>query len=99
MANTRQSNTWYVDTATSALTTDINQKIAAIIISNTAANAVLTLRETSGGSNKITLKNATDGSSQLFDFALKPIVFGTGIYVQTCTNCVATLILTNKGAE
>jgi hypothetical protein len=84
-------NIHYID-STGTLTTRIEDKVAGIIITNTAASAVLTL-QTDDSQTLITLKQATDGTSQFYNFSEIPIIFGIkGLKVSTITNCVCTIL-------
>lgn len=96
MANQRSSNTTYVD-STGVLTTDKNVKIAGVILTATAANAVLVLQDSDGATNKLNLRLATSGDSQHFDFSQTPIHFANGVKVSTLTNAIATVVYTSSG--
>lgn len=92
MANVRNSNTWYIDTAASSLAI-ANLKVSYVIVTATAAAAILNLQDVTTTANKANLRVATSGDSVVFDFSLKPLVFPNGILPSTVTNCVATCVL------
>jgi hypothetical protein len=92
MANASAGNSSYVDT-TGVIGASSNEKVAYVVVSTTAANGVLTLQDNAASPvNKVTLKLAADGSSQLFDFSKNPIVFPNGVKASTVTDCVATVV-------
>lgn len=94
MANVRNGNTVYVD-ATGAIT-DSGAKVAGVVLTATAANAVLVLQDSSGSPvNKVDLRVATSGSSQFFDFSVTPLWFPNGIEIGTLTNAKAMIVYTN----
>jgi hypothetical protein len=99
MANSVQGNKIYID-ATGTVA-DSRTKVAYILFTPGAANDQLILRETSGGSDIFYIRSATANETMRFDFALAPLVFNNGIYVQTLTSgAKAVLVTTNaKGAE
>lgn len=82
MANVRNGNTWFLDS--SGQLDESNTKVAYILFTPGAANDVLRLSDSSGGSDKIELK-LDSASSQLFDFSSNPLVFPNGIYVTQLT--------------
>ena len=98
MANVRNGNTVYVDTASANLTTNKSVKLWHAIVSATAANAVLVLGDTTASTyaSKLDLRVATSGASQQFSFELVPVMFPNGIRVVTATNCVASLIISEN---
>lgn len=88
MANVRNANTYYID-ATGSLTLK-NIKALFIIITATAANARLVLKDITTGATKMDVRiTAADG--QFFDFSSAPLVFPNGIDVTTVTNCIAVV--------
>lgn len=94
MANTTSGNVIYVD-STGNLTTDTNKRIAYVSVTATAANGRIVIRETNNSNPiKLDLRVVTSGTTQVFDFSRKPIVFTTGINVGTLSNAVASIILT-----
>ena len=96
MANARTGNTYYVDTAYTATVATLpelaipNLKVYYVVVTATAANAVVLL--TDSGTNKVDLRVAPSGSSQLFTFDEYPMVFNTSLRVSTLTNAVATIM-------
>lgn len=99
MANVRRGNIHYVD-STGVLTTRIEDKIAGIILTSTTNNASVTFQtDSSDNQNLFTLKEPTAGISQHFDFTAAPLVFGLkGLQVSAISNCVCTVIYTQKGS-
>lgn len=96
VANTRRGNLIYIDTTASAAEDRINQKVAYVILTATAASASLILEETSGSGDVVRFDKAAAGT-EVFPFPDRPMVFPTGIYVKTLTNAVATLVMTEGG--
>ncbi len=96
MANAVTGNKIYVD-ATGEVS-DQRELIAYIIFTPDAANDVMILRETSGGSNCLKIRGSTAKDSKLLDFSQRPLVFNNGIYVETLTSgATATLVTTKAG--
>lgn len=100
MANIRNSNTIYLDTAstgTSAGTTgnfDLpNIKVDYIAIRATSANAVLILQDVTTGATKLNYSLQAADESDTIEFVHSPMVFPNGIAPTTMTNCVATLVV------
>lgn len=100
MANIRNSNTFYIDTAAAdaavATTGNLainNIKVTYITITSTAATSELDLRDVTTAANKINLKLTVDDESQCFDFSASPLVFPNGINPNTVTDCVATCVI------
>lgn len=97
MGNYRRGNTWYIDTASAALETGANQRVVGIFVTPTSANGYIVLGETSSADTiKLRVGGATANSTVFIDLSDTPVVF-SGIYVQTLTTAVATLILSDKG--
>lgn len=94
MANVRQGNIWYIDSTGAAGTQ--RQIILKILVTPTSANSIVVLRETSSGANKMDLRAATNGQTAEFDFTDYPVVFGDGIYVQTLTNAVVMIVVSDR---
>lgn len=97
MANTRNSNTIYVDTASNQVISDKNVKLAYVAFTSNGAGDSMVLRDgTVSGAIKLNIKNATADDTKLLTFDLRPIVFPNGIYVDTLdTGAVATLVTTS----
>lgn len=95
MANTRNSNTFYIDTAYSVATDELgipNVSVAYIVLTSSANPGVLTLKD-SAGATKITIKTATANETKVIDLRSYPISFPSGIRPTTVTDCVATLVI------
>lgn len=93
MANTRNGNTFYVDTQYSVAADEFASKlirVSSVIVTATAASAVLVLKDSSLAT-KIDLRVATSGATEQFDFD-PPLVFSTSIRPTTLTNAVATVV-------
>jgi hypothetical protein len=97
MANKRNGNTIYVDTA-GTLTSDKNMHVVNVIVTATAASAVVVLSDPDGTSLKADLRVADSGVTQQFAF-LPPMFFPNGIRVTTLTNAIATVIYNRSGGE
>ena len=94
MANAKSGNSVYID-STGSLETD-STVVVGVILTATAANAVLALTNSAGTVNKLNLRVPTSGDTVHFDFAQSPIHFPAGIAVGTLTNAIATLIYTRN---
>lgn len=95
MANTRNTNTFYIDTQYSVATDELkipNLKVPYIIVTASTAPGTLVLTD-SAGATKIKIATATANETKIVDLRRNPIVFPTGIRATTLTNCVATLII------
>ncbi len=96
MANVRNGNTYYIDATTELAVPGI--KVAYVIVTATSANAILNLQDVTTAVNKINLRVATSGETQVFDFSECPLYFPNGVIPSTVTNCNATLVLTESRA-
>lgn len=92
MANVRNSNTFYIDTAGQALQV-ANIKVMHISITPTSANAQVVLQDSTTGQTKIDLRSDTSFRTLFFSFRDNPIVFPNGINPSTVTNAVCTCTL------
>lgn len=100
MANLRLGNSIFVDsTGTLTGATEKNSLVAYVIVTATAASAILKLGDPSLTANnlKIDLRVATSGLTQIFDFSATPIVFPNGVSAITVTNCNACIVLKGAG--
>lgn len=100
MANTRNTNTYWVDT-TGSLTVEKNTAVMAIILTASGGAGVLRLGDDVSGASyppKIEVQVAS-GSTIHVPLADNPISFPNGIRVITATNCRATLILRSGGRQ
>lgn len=96
MANAVIGNKIYVD-STGALTT-ARTKVAYVIFTSNVAGDSITLKETSGGNEVLTVKAANADETIPIDVSNVPMVFQNGIYVSALSaGAVATLITTNSG--
>lgn len=95
MANIRNSNTAYIDTA--AALTDIekrNIKITGILVTPDGGGvAQLVLQDKTTTANKVDIRMQSTDRSELYNYTENPLVFPNGIVAATVTNCVATLSL------
>lgn len=102
MANVRNANTIFIDTASDSGNTSVgttgnfdipNIKITGIVITSTGANATLVLKDVKTGATKIRVSLATSTESKQFLFEVDPLVFPNGIAPTTLTNAEVTLIV------
>lgn len=93
MANARSGNTHSID-ATGVISAD-SCRIAMVLVTATAASAILELRDAAGTIVKLNLRVAISGDTGVFDFALAPIFCPNGLKVQTLTNCIAFIVYNN----
>jgi hypothetical protein len=103
MANTRNSNTFYIDTGYSTIAESLAVKgirVLGVIVTATSANAILVLSdEIAAAPVKLSLRVATSGESAQFLFGDTPIRFPNGIRPTTVTNCVATVIIEESNSN
>ena len=92
MANARSGNSHYVD-STGTLSSD-SCKIAGVIVTATAASAILALQDAAGSVNKANLRVATSGETKHFDFSQTPIFCPNGLKASTVTNAIVVVIYT-----
>jgi len=99
MANTRNGNTFYIDTSVETVSTDKNQRIAYVVLTATAANGRIVLADpsVSGNPPKVDLRVAVSGTTEVFDFSRLPLYFPNGMRVNILTNALATLVMTQSG--
>lgn len=90
MANVTNGNTVYVDSTGTLLSKPA--RLHYLILTATAANAVVVLQDTTGSSTKLDYRNATSGTSVILDCSTAPIFFPTGIKVSTLTNALVTVV-------
>lgn len=95
MANVRNGNTVYID-ATGDLTTTAT-RVYYIIMSATAAGAILVLQDSTANVNKLRLSHPNDKETHVFDFTQRPLYFPGGVSVTTLTNCTATIVAEVQG--
>lgn len=96
MANVRNSNTFYIDTAYSSANDELpvkGIKVYYIIYTTSNATNQLVLADSVTGITKVSIKNATSGTSSIFRFDELPMVFPNGIRPITVTACTATLMV------
>jgi hypothetical protein len=97
LANTRNGNTWYVDTQHSASSDSLAVKgirVLGVVVTATAANGRIVLSDEQGTPpTKLDLRVATSGDSKHFDFCESPVAFPNGIRPVTLTNAVVTVII------
>ncbi len=97
MANARNGNTHYVDTA-ATLDSSKNLKVVRVTVTATSANAVCVLQDAASTPiTKADLRVAAAGTTEVFDFLNAPLLFPNGTKVSTLTNAVATLIYSQGG--
>lgn len=98
MANVRNSNSIYVDTASDLVSSDQNVKLTHVVFSSSAAGDTIKLRDGAvDGPVKLVIKNGLANDTKTHRFDIVPIVFPTGIYVDVLSSgAVATLITTAK---
>lgn len=101
MANVLNGNTWYADTVHSNDSDDLVRKqvlAVYVIVTTTGVNARVVLGDS--GNNpapKLDLRVAANGTSQIFRFEAKPVLFPGGIRVLTLTNAVISVVIQNPG--
>lgn len=98
MANVRSGNNHYVDTA-GVLTSEKNVRVSNIIITATAANAVVAFQDASGTYDVLNLRVVTSGATQQFTFLDTPLLFPIGVKVSTLTNAIVMVIYTKASGQ
>lgn len=105
MANIRNANTIYIDTASASGNTSVGTtgnfdvpgiKVKGLIVTPTSGDATLALKDVTTGATKLQAEAPNSDGSRHFDFSDDPIVFPNGIAPTTVTTCVATLIVTES---
>lgn len=97
MANTRRGNVHYVD-STGTLTSKLEDKVAGIIYTATAATAVIELSDTADAVI-LKIQEPTSGTTHQLDFTRAPLAVGPkGLKCKTLTNAVFTLIYTSSAS-
>ncbi len=95
MANTRNANTFYIDTQYSVSADELavkNVKVVSITVTATSSGGQVVLSD-SNGNAKIDLRVATSDETQQFVFNENPIVFPTGIRPTTLTDAIVTCVI------
>lgn len=99
MANVRNGNTWYVDTAGESLDV-LNVRVTSVILTAGAGIAELLLGDGSSVAsypNKTSIKAAAETTVQVI-LDTTPVVFPNGIRIKTLTSgAQATLLTTTAG--
>lgn len=96
MANVRSGNSHYVDSTGSLTTNPV--KVIGVLLTATAANGVIVLKDSGGSITRADLRNPTSGTTVHFDLSDSPLYFPTGINVTALTNNpVATIIYDGNG--
>jgi hypothetical protein len=90
VANVRQGNSHWVE-ATGSLESS-RSVVYGVIVTATAASAVVVIQDSAGSNTKLDLRVATSGESKHFDFSHSPISFPKGINVSTLTNAKCMVI-------
>jgi len=100
VANVRNSNTFFIDTAaadqTPATTGNLsifNIKVTHITMTATAATSLISLKDVTTDAQKFIFRLDIVDKTQEFDFADNPIVFPNGIHPETVTDCVVTCVI------
>ena len=104
MANVRNSNTFYIDTAAANVTAATagnlalrNVKVLYIMIAPTGSTADFVVKDVTTGALKFSVDLATQ-ETKVLDFSRRPIVFPNGISPSTVTNCRVTMVIEESGA-
>lgn len=96
MANESNANTVYIDSIGDISNTR-NSRVLYVLLTATAANAELVLKDQVTTDNKADFRVAISGDSKLFRFSDGPLVFPNGINIATLTNALATLVVRSQG--
>jgi len=101
MANLRNANTFYIDTAFGSGGTTLagkNIQVLGVMLYPTAAGSVCRLDEVTTGAAKIFISSPNQYDARYFDFSNSPIVFPGGILPAVATNCAVVCIIRDGGA-
>lgn len=90
MANTRNGNTYYIDTTGSLAVPGV--AILSLTITGSGGAAVLELQDVTTTAPKGRWE-VEDDTTQLFDYSDHPIVFPNGISVVTATTCAVVAVI------
>jgi hypothetical protein len=96
VANTRNANTFYIDTQYSVAADALvakQVKLLGVLVTATAAGGKVVLADHGGPTTKLDLRVATDESAVFFDFSSCPILFPNGIRPTTLTDAIVTCII------
>jgi hypothetical protein len=91
MANRRRGNIHFVDTA-ETLSTVKNQRVSAILVTATSANAIVVIQDPSDSADVLELRVPTSGLTETFNFSQNLLVFPNGIKVSTLTNAKIAIV-------
>lgn len=95
MPNRLTGSTYYID-STGVLDTK-NFTLQGVVVTATAAGAILKLKDLSLAGTMIDLRVATSGESKHFDFSTVAMTFPNGLEVEQVTNCVAAAFVRKGG--
>ena len=100
MANIRNSNSFFIDTAaanhleaTAENLPNKNLKLLSLTVTAIAATTLLSLKDVITDEQKLIIRLDIVDKVQFFDFSRAPIVFPNGIHPETVTDCVATCVI------
>lgn len=95
MANVQCGNMYYINTTGSLAKPGI--RVHSVLLTATAATALLQLKDTTVVGTLVDARVATDGASELFVFD-PPLTFPNGLEVVAMTDGVATAVIdVNRG--
>lgn len=99
MANVRNANTFYIDTAAADTNPDTtgnlsgNYLVTGIFITASSASATIILKDVTTGDLKINLQEASSGETHYYDLSDNPMHFPNGISPSTVTNIITTMLV------
>lgn len=98
MANTRNANTIFFDTAgASAAFTVKNLAVTGVMMESIGTSARLQLRDSTTSAVKVVARLSTKDESLYYDLSRAPIVFPNGIFAHAVGNCVAVVTVRETG--
>jgi hypothetical protein len=97
VANTRNGNSFYVDTEYTGASDELaikNIRVLGVVVTASASPGTLVLSDAQTSEpTKLDLRVATANSTAFFDFSECPITFPNGIRPTTLTDALATIII------
>ena len=93
MANEHNSNSLFIDAAAAGPLGPVGSRVYSVVLSGIGGNARLTLSDTTTAAPKLDIACIQNDTVTILFPEERPLVFPTGITVNTATNAKATLIL------
>jgi hypothetical protein len=95
MANARLGNVIHID-STGVVSTDRNTRVIGILFTTATAGDAVVLRESASGGDKLSLKHSIDEDTKYLRMDGNPIIFGSGIYVQSISAGAKLMLIVSQ---